>query len=67
MGFTINETIITKLHYNDIALIAVAMGEYQRIYKDTADVEVLQRMVRLVDRLGVEMCNHTDNDKPNGH
>ena len=37
MGFTINEEITTKLHYKDIALIAVAMGEYQRLYKETLE------------------------------
>jgi len=67
MGFTINETITTELHYKDIALIAVAMGEYQKLYKDTAEKEVLQRMERLVNRLGAEMADHPDNDKPNGH
>ncbi len=67
MGFTINETIITELHYKDIALIVVAIGEYQRLYKDTADKEVLQRMANLVDRLGVEMYNHPDNDNQHGH
>jgi len=67
MGFEINETIKTELHYKDIALISVAMGEYQRLYKETADKEVLQRMANLVNRLGVEMYNHPDNDKPNGH
>lgn len=61
MGFTINETITTELHYKDISLIAVAMGEYQRRYKETADKEVLQRMARLVDRLGYEMYNHPRN------
>ena len=53
----INETITTKLHYKDIALIAVAMCEYQRLYKDTANPEILQRMNHLVDRLGVELYN----------
>ena len=57
MGFTINETITTKLHYKDIALIATAMGEYQQLYKETANKEILQRMTRLVDRLGEEMYN----------
>ena len=37
MGFTINEEIITKLHYKDIALITVAFGEYQRLYSNTAE------------------------------
>lgn len=67
MGFTINETIKTELHYKEIALIAVAMGEYQRLYKDTTKKEVLKEMERLVNRLGVEMHNCPDNDKPNSH
>lgn len=62
MGFTINETITTELHYKDIALIAVAMGEYQRLYKETADKKTLQRMIRLVNRLGEELYNHPDNE-----
>ena len=62
MGFTINETITTKLHYKDIALIATAMVEYQRLYKDITDKEVLDRMTRLVNRLGTEMYDHPDNE-----
>jgi hypothetical protein len=60
MGFTINEEITTKLHYKDIALIAVAMGEYQRLYKETTDKETIDRMRNLVNRLGNEMadCPH---------
>ena len=64
MGFTINKTINTELHYKDVALIAVALGEYQRLYKDTADKEVLQRMANLVNRLGNELYNYHDNDNP---
>lgn len=55
MGFDINETITTELHYKDIAVIAVAIGEYQILHKDTADEEIIQRMINLVNRLGVEM------------
>ena len=61
MGFTINEEIITKLHYKDIALITVAFGEYQRLYSNTAEKDVLDRMRYLVDRLGDELYNHPDN------
>jgi len=61
MGFTINETIKTELHNKDIALIVVAMGEYQRLYKDTADKDILQRMTELVNRLGYEMYDHPYN------
>jgi hypothetical protein len=56
MGFTINETITTKLHYKDIALIAITMGMYQDKYKDSADPEVIVRMRNLVNRLGSEMA-----------
>lgn len=62
MGFTINETITTELHYKDVALIAVAMGLYQDQYKETSDKDVLERMRRLVNRLGKEVYNHPDND-----
>jgi hypothetical protein len=55
MGFDIKETVTVKLNYKDIALIAVAMGEYQRLYKDSADKEVLSRMRSLVNRLGKKM------------
>ena len=34
MSCTINEKIVTELHYKDVALIAVAMGIYQNLYKD---------------------------------
>jgi len=62
MGFTINETITTTLHYKDIALIAVAMGLYMEQYKDTADKDILERMRNLVDRLGYELYDHPDNE-----
>ena len=62
MGFNINETVTTKLHYEDIALIAVAMGIYQDQYKDTADKDTLDRMRKLVDRLGHEMANCPQED-----
>lgn len=60
MGFTINETIKTTLHYKDIALIAVALGEYQRLHKGPSDDETLVRARNLVNRLGVEMYNHPE-------
>ena len=62
MGFNINEIITTKLHCKEIVLIAVAMGEYQRLYKDTANKETLQEMAHLVNRLGVEMYNCPDEE-----
>jgi hypothetical protein len=57
MGFNINEEISTKLHYKDIVLIAVAMGEYQRLYKEKSDKKTIDRMIKLVNRLGKEMYN----------
>jgi len=56
MGFGINKEITTKLYYEDISLIAVAFGLYQENYKD-APKDILDRMKRLVDRLGIEMGN----------
>jgi hypothetical protein len=56
----INETIKTELNYKDIALIAVALGDYQRNYKDTASPDVLKHAVNLVNRLGAEMYNCED-------
>lgn len=67
MGFYINEEITTKLHYKDISLIAVAFGDYQERFKETADKEILDRMKNLVNRLGVEMYNSPRNEKPNSH
>ena len=55
MGFNINKIIVTELHYEDIALIAVALGDYQRNYKDTAEPEILIQAARLINRLGTEM------------
>lgn len=67
MGFFINEEIITKLHYKDIALIAATFGDYQERYANTADKDVLERMEKLVNRLGSEMVNNPENDKPDSH
>ena len=58
MGFTINNTITTKLDYKDVALIAVALGEYQRLYKDSADPDILEQARRLADRLGNELYDY---------
>lgn len=62
MGYTINEEITTTLHYKDICLIATTFGEYQRLYENTADEEIITRMRNLVNRLGVEMYNTKDDD-----
>jgi len=67
MAFTLNEKITTILTWEEICLISVACGEYQRLYGEDADKDVLRTMKFLIDRLGREMANHPDNDKPNGH
>ena len=56
MGFTINEEITTKLNYKEIALVAVACGAYQRLYKDKSNTAT--DMGKLVDRLGEELYNY---------
>jgi hypothetical protein len=65
MGFNINEVIKTELHYKEIANIAVAVGEYLRVHKDTANKDVLLSMERLVNRLGEEMYNCPEEDNLN--
>lgn len=57
MGFTINEKIITELHYKDVALIAVAFGNHIELYGDKMDIEQKSRMNNLVNRLGNELGN----------
>lgn len=54
----INGTIITKLDYKDIALIAVALGMYQDAIKDSMNqnsIDMRRHARSLVDRLGNEM------------
>ena len=58
MGFYINE---------EITLITVAFGDYIEKYGEQMYAEQKTRMNKLVSRLGNEMYNHPDNDKPNGH
>lgn len=67
MGFTINEKITTELTWKEISLITIACGNYIDEYKESADKEVLKTMTTLINRLGREMYNHPDNEKPNGH
>ncbi len=55
MGFTINEKITTELTYKDVALIAVALGEYQRNIKGIGKDEFEKHAMNLVNRLGVEL------------
>jgi hypothetical protein len=67
MGFYINEEIETKLNFKDILLITVAFGDYIEKYDEKIDNEQKTRMNKLVNRLGQEMYNHPDNNKPNSH
>lgn len=54
MGFDINSEILTKLDYKEVALIAVAMGNYQENFGGM-NKELLNRSRNLVNRLGNEM------------
>ena len=67
MGFYINEEILTKLHWKDVTLITVAIGQYIEEYGDRMDPEQRSRMNNLVNRLGKELYNNKENDKPNSH
>lgn len=67
MGFTINEKIKTDLTWEEVALIATIFGDYQERYEKKVDEKTLKTMISLVNRLGRELYNHPDNDKPNGH
>lgn len=67
MGFYINEEIKTKLHFKDIVLITTAFGDYIEKYGERMDEEQKTRMNKLVSRLGKEMYDNPDNDKPSGH
>lgn len=62
MGFRIQEEIETKLHYEDVALIAVCAGVYLAECGDQVNPEVKQRLDRLVNRLGKEMYS-TPNER----
>ena len=62
MGFNINETITTELHYKDVTLIAVALGDYQERCKDHGDSEILKRAKDLVNRLGREIADCPEDD-----
>ena len=67
MGFYINEEIETKLHFKDIVLITTAFGDCIEKYGNKMDAEQKTRMNKLVSRLGKEMYDNPENDKPNGH
>lgn len=62
MGFNINKTIKTELHYKDIALIAIALGDYQKKYKDAVSPEILEQAKKLVERLTTEMCDYQQDE-----
>jgi len=55
----INGVIKTKLSCKEIALIAVALGNYQN---DCHDDEMKASARKLVDRLGYEMYSYPKND-----
>ena len=57
---TINEEIITTLHYKDVSLIAVALCELQKVHEEQKfpDAEIIERCKKLVDRLGEEMYSY---------
>ena len=57
MGFDLNENITTVLNWKEVSLIAVAIGEYQRLYSEDADEDVMKTMSNLVNRLGTELSN----------
>jgi len=67
MGFTINDKIEIELTWQEVSAIACACSCYRDNYARTAPEDVLQTMTHLVDRLGLKLYNHPDNDKPNGH
>lgn len=58
MGFDLNENITTVLNWKEVSLIAVAIGEYQRLYSEDADEDVIKTMTNLVNRLGTELSNY---------
>lgn len=58
MSCDINETITTELKFTDVVNIAVAIGEYLRLYGHDAPDEIKKEMTNLVDRLGREMYDY---------
>ena len=67
MSFTLNGKITTELTVEEVSAIAVACGEYLRLYANIADLKTARTMLNLTNRLGRELYDHPDNDKPNGH
>jgi len=60
MGVSINSEIKTKLTYQEIALLAVAVGNYVDVIKD--DEELVKKFNKLINRLGNEMYAYPKND-----
>lgn len=67
MGFYLNKTIKTKLDWEDVVLISTIFGGHKEEYGDKIDKDILVRMDRLVNRLGKELSDNPENDKPNSH
>ena len=55
------------LHYKDIILLTVACMDYIERLGHVMSSEDKKTIRVLVNRLGTEMYNHPDNDKPNAH
>ena len=67
MGFYVNKEITTKLDLREVVDITSVFRHYVRSFGDKMDEEQKTRMYNLVNRLGKELYDNPDNDKPNGH
>lgn len=67
MGFYINETIKTELHWKDVSVICEAIRYYKEQLEQDADDEYLIRMGKVAAKLNRELYNNRENNKPNGH
>jgi hypothetical protein len=67
MGFYIHEEFETKLHFKDVCCIQMAISHHLEEHGEHIDSEMKTRMNKLINRLGREMYDHPDNDKPNAH
>ena len=56
MGFDINSKIVTELTYEDVAIIATALGFFQEGIRDKNN-DISQHATRLCNRLGKELYN----------
>lgn len=60
---TINEEILTKLHYKDVVMLSAMYEAYKNsLNKDDLKSEPCERARKLVDRLGAEIYSHPKND-----